>query len=193
MKPDHKEWTHLPYLYCDVFRFIPYDTKSVLEVGIGWGIVSGLLKTYMGIEILDAIEIHKPYIDRLEPLNLYRKVYHGDARDILPRLEGIYDVVLCTETIEHLPAKDIPAVLSHFERLGSRVVLSSPNRFFPSVPWDDNDFQKHQSRFDIRQARALGFTCLGADVPIHRGRKLVKRAFGSWFSSWIGYKDREKK
>lgn len=179
----------LPTTYLDIFRYVPNGVGSVLDVGIGWGINGALLRTYADAKLVDAVEIFKPYIAHAARYNLYDQVYEGDIRTVLPTIQRHYDIVLCTETLEHISMADIPDILHHLERLGDRIIISSNNHFEESEAWDGNDYQLHRSLFSITRARSEGYRCLGTGRVFNFGAKKFKALFGRFYRGYVGVKD----
>ncbi len=118
-------------------RFISYwhqiqeilslEPESVLEVGIGNGLVANYLKRRgINITTLDIDE-------RLNPDHV------GSVLD-MPFHDNSFEVVACYELLEHLRYEDVPEVLGEIHRVSSRyAVLSLPDcskvyRLFIHVP-----------------------------------------------------------
>ena len=111
--------------YNDKGRWISYwhqideilslSPNSVLEVGIGNGLVANYLKQReINITTLDIDERLKPD-------------YVGSVLD-MPFADNSFEVVACYEVLEHLPYDDVPRALSEIHRVSSRyAVLSLPD------------------------------------------------------------------
>jgi len=88
--------------------------KTVLEIGMGNGLVAGILKQY-GIQVttLDFDKSLHPDIcaDISNPLNL----------------KQTYDVVLCAQVLEHLPFAKFTNVLANLSKIGASLILSLPH------------------------------------------------------------------
>ena len=90
--------------------FLRFHPKSVLDLGIGYGMNGAVLRNYFGgpngrldtanpAFLLHGIEVFHHY--RNPMWGLYDRVTVGDIRDSLPIL-GNYDLVVCTDVLEHL-------------------------------------------------------------------------------------------
>lgn len=106
-------------------RFISYwhqinelmelEPRSILEIGIGNGLVANYLKRRgFNVTTMDIDE-------RLNPDKV------GSVLDI-PFRDGSFEVVACFEVLEHLPWDDVPKALSEIRRVSSRyAILSLPD------------------------------------------------------------------
>jgi hypothetical protein len=85
--------------------------NRVLEVGIGNAIVSSVL-TDMGydVETLDEDTQTKPD-------------YVCDIRSIPQTVHESFDAVLCCQTLEHIPYKDVPGVLTDFHQVSNKYLV----------------------------------------------------------------------
>lgn len=111
--------------YNDPIRMITYwhqinevlsaQPSSVLEIGIGSGLVSSYLEA-LGIKVtkFDFNESLSPDIV-------------GDVRDVESLIEKKYDVVLCARVLHHLPFQDLDAVISSLLKVATkRLVVTLP-------------------------------------------------------------------
>jgi len=96
-------------------EILTLSPNSVLEVGIGNGLVANYLKRRgINITTLDIDE-------RLMP------DYVGSVLD-MPFADNSFEVVTCYEVLEHLPYDDVPKALGEIHRVSSRyAVLSLPD------------------------------------------------------------------
>jgi ubiquinone/menaquinone biosynthesis C-methylase UbiE len=114
--------------YADLERFISYfyqinlvikvNPTTVLEVGVGNRVVSDYL-------IRSGYQVTTVDINRgLEPHAV------GDIRN-LPFGDNLFDVVLASEVLEHLPFKDVPNILAELRRVSQKeVIISIPYSCF---------------------------------------------------------------
>jgi len=111
--------------YNDPIRMITYwhqinevlseQPASVLEIGIGSGLVSSYLEA-LGIKVtkFDLNESLSPDIV-------------GDVRDLERLIDKKYDVVLCARVLHHLPFQDLESVItSLLEVTKKRLVITLP-------------------------------------------------------------------
>ena len=72
--------------------------------------------------------------------------------------ENSFDAVIMLEVIEHLKEKEGLEVLKKLEKWArKKVIISTPNGFFPQKVVDNNPMQVHLSGWDIPKIKSLGF------------------------------------
>jgi 2-polyprenyl-3-methyl-5-hydroxy-6-metoxy-1,4-benzoquinol methylase len=120
-------WPHLLWLVEEA----PHE--HVLDVGPGWGKAATLLREYLNVKPLriDAVEVHKPYVDAHGLTRLYDEVLVGDVLELDPATLAGYDLVLMADVIEHL---ELAAAMELLARIPGRVVISTPEAFFSNGP-----------------------------------------------------------
>lgn len=109
-------------------RYLPKNTKKVLDVGCNTGRGGVELKKLNPALTISGIDIVKQRLDKL-PENIYSNNIHGSCTEI-PVSDGSFDAIVSGEFIEHLRPSDLDATL--FEmfrvlRIGGRVLLTTPN------------------------------------------------------------------
>jgi len=121
--------------------------KSVLEIGIGEGFLSGYLSTLHPETKFSGVDIQEADLERLRA-----KFPHIEARTAniydLSTLPGGYDLVICAEVLEHL---------EHPERALDQIVALRPSRVILTVP--------HEPWFMLSNlAMGKNITRLGNDI-----------------------------
>jgi hypothetical protein len=90
---------------------------SAIEIGLGNGFVSSYLKR-AGVPIT-TVDINPALVpDICAPLHQVRG-----------QLDGMRDLVICCEVLEHMPLEELDANLDHLKSLGSRLFLTLPNSY----------------------------------------------------------------
>ena len=100
---------------------------KILDVGCGTGIASEKLKRFGTV---DGIDISPKSIEEARKYNRCDKCYAGIAEE-LPFEDGMFDVVVCTEVMEHL--LDPSKALSEMNRVltgGGHLIISTPNPWY---------------------------------------------------------------
>lgn len=111
---DKQRWINMWYQINEVVITHP---KTVLEVGIGNGIVSTVLK------LLEYKVITIDIDSQLKP------DYVGDVRK-LPFKKASFDTILCAEVLEHIPFADVLKALAEMYRITKKfVILSLPHDY----------------------------------------------------------------
>jgi SAM-dependent methyltransferase len=89
----------------------------------------------------------------------------GDAADLSAFADDAFDVVVSNSVIEHLPTPELQArMASEVRRVGKRVYLQTPNRYFPLEPHFLFPF------FGILPMRARAFLLQHFDLGWHTRR-----------------------
>lgn len=122
MEPQVKKNHYFRKKYDDLKRFISYfyqielttdlDSKKILEIGKGTGLVSAYLKE-LGYQVTTA-----DIAADLQPDVV------ADIRQ-LPFPDNAFDTVTACEVLEHLPFEDFPKAIAELRRVSSKYVLIS--------------------------------------------------------------------
>lgn len=104
-------------------------TGDILDIGCGRGDVLRYCleqgaTSVTGIDFsLDAISLSNATLKGKGTL------LAGDALDLLPTLDAKYDTILMFDSIEHIPASEIDAIITQFDRLlkpGGKLLVNTP-------------------------------------------------------------------
>ncbi|MEM3871082.1 MAG: class I SAM-dependent methyltransferase [Nitrososphaeria archaeon] len=175
-------WTH-KWLF-EILEQIPVDIDSLLDVGCGRGIIGAMVRIYRTPKRLVGIDAFRPYLDFCRHHNFYDELYEYDLRNSLPFSDKEFDVATCIEVIEHLPKNDGARLLLELERIAKKVIITTPNIFFPQKNYDDNPFQKHLSIWSAEDFRELGYEVRGVGDFMFYGRRIK---YLSFFLSKLSY------
>lgn len=166
-------WTH-PRLN-KILGEITIDAESICDLGCGRGIIGALIRIYRNPKKLVGVEIFKPYLDFCSKHSLYDELLCHDLNELpLPFKDNEFDIVTAIEVIEHLPKKNGELLILEMERIAKRkIIITTPNIFFKQIPYDNNIFQLHRSRWSYRDFNRNfrvhgigGFIVLGVPIPI---------------------------
>ena len=153
-------WTH-PSLDL-ILDAIPPGMKSLLDVGCGRGIIGALCRIYREPARLVGLDGHVPYVDFCRRQKFYDECFRWDLEKLpTPFADGEFDVTTCVEVIEHLSKDAGAALLDELERVGRRVIVTTPNLFFEQAEYDSNPHQAHRSLWRVRDFRRRGYRVYG--------------------------------
>jgi len=162
-------------------RFIPYDVKSVLDVGCGRGLLGALLRIYRDPEYIAGIDSHKPYLDFVKKMGTYNEILELDLGGRrLPFTDKRFDLVVCLEVIEHLRKEQGLHLIDELQRVGKRVILSTPGIFYEQKTYDGNPHQHHLSYYSVDELETRGFDVYGVGNLLVFGKpiKYISVALG---------------
>lgn len=140
-------------------RFGPL--RTLLDVGGGTGICGMNTWRSEGVSSFDVLDI---FLTTDPPIGA--RFTLGDARDVLAIYgRRSFDVVSCTEVVEHLPKIDGMKLLRDLRSVARRcVVITTPFGFMhhdpadvPDEPWAKNPYQKHLCGFLPEELEACGY------------------------------------
>ena len=154
-------WTHpsLPL----ILDSIPVNCGSLLDVGCGRGIIGALCRIYREPHRLVGVDGFEPYLAFTGKAGFYDQTILRDLNDTpLPFRTREFEVVTCIEVIEHLEWSAGQKLLDELERIGSHVIVTTPNIRFQQSEYDGNVFQRHLSGWNPRDFRARGYRVYGA-------------------------------
>lgn len=101
-------------------ELIPGDVRSILDAGCGDGAVSNNL-VRQGLTVV-GVDISVAALQHFQGFPL------AGSLDTLPFADRSFDLVLCTEVLEHLPESVFMAALADLERVAKRFILiTTPN------------------------------------------------------------------
>lgn len=110
---------------------------EILDVGAGCGTYSLLLGDYFNN--IDAVEVHKPNIEKYELEKKYRKVYNKDIRE----MEYDYDLVIFGDILEHLEVEEAQKVLRYAINHSKEVLVAVPYLYKQGIV-EDNVYEIHK-------------------------------------------------
>lgn len=134
------------------------DCESVLDLGCG---PSSPLQFCNKIKYSLGVEIFTPYLKESQKRKIHSQYLNQNIMNlkIAPRS---FDAVIMIEVLEHLSKKDGLKLLERAEKWAKKkIIVSTPNGYFPEGKVDQNSWQRHLSGWSIDNFRKLNFKCHG--------------------------------
>jgi len=174
-----KYWRlYLPFTYPNIiWQKMDKMAKTILDVGCGDGSFIALLNKDKKFEVI-GIDAYKPYLAKAKKTGVYKKLILGDVRK-LPFKEKSFDIVLCSQVIEHLKKEEGEELIRDLEKTAKRqVIVATTVGFFPYEPFegkDENPLQVHQSGWEPKEFEKRGYKVYGQGAGFVYGRKRIVR------------------
>lgn len=161
---------NIPFSFLWQFsRAINGGIKNVLDIGCGDGSLMKLL-AYGKDWKITGIDIYPKSLKAAKRAGVYDMLIEGDvidvARDLISKKRG-FDLVFCSNILEHLSKKRGITLLKQIEKLAAKkVVISVPNGFMdnPKEFLGNNRFQKHKSGWEKKEFTLLGYRVYGTGL-----------------------------
>lgn len=159
----------LPFTYPHIIQKLIPKTTTILDVGCGEGKLMEEIKR-KGQSIV-GIDLHLPSIKEAKSLGIFDDVIICDAL-FLPFTSKTFDVVICSQVIEHLPKIKGVMLTVEIERVSKqRVILCTPNGFMPQYEKCD-ELKRHKSGWSPKELKDLDYTIRGQGAKFLWGRLL---------------------
>lgn len=134
------------------------DCQSVLDIGCG---PNSPLWFCQNIKYSVGIEPFKPYLEESKKRKIHTK-YLDKKIEELDFAKDSFDAVIMVEVLEHLSKNTGLKIMKKAEKWAKRkVIITTPNGFFPMGRVDNNIWQKHLSGWNSTEFKKLGFSCHG--------------------------------
>ena len=150
------------------------ESKSMLDIGIGYGKYGFLAREYAGgfypaanskkpLKV-DGIERYEPYVQAAHKL-IYDNIYIGNAFEVIKTL-GIYDLILCIDMLEHLPKDQGSSLLKDIKLHGRSALVITPRNPKPQDAVYENVYEKHISNWNASELAPFG-TLRATKLKVH--------------------------
>mgnify|MGYP001587164300 CR=1 FL=1 len=155
----------IPFVYSWYLRVLAGSPKTVLDMGCGDGtLMEGIAGNNWKIT---GIDIYEKDILNAKKKGIYEKLIKGDLVRETKRLvkqEKKYDLVFCSQVIEHITKKEGRKLLDLAEKLTKkRIYFGTPRGFMrqPEVFLKGNPYQYHKSGWSIEDFTSRGYRVYG--------------------------------
>ena len=134
------------------------DCQTVLDLGCG---PSSPLKNTKNIKYSVGVEIFKPYLNLSKKQKIHTKYLQKNILKLdFPK--SSFDAVILIEVLEHLSKKDGQKIIKLAQKWAKKkIIISTPNNFFPMGIVDNNQYQQHCSGWSKLELKKLGFKING--------------------------------
>jgi len=137
--------------------------KSLLDVGCGRG--GPIERINRERELFSVgVDIFQPYLLHCRSAGLYDDLVCCDVR-LLPFGPDRFDIVLCSEVLEHLQRYEAEGLINEIELIARRqVLITAPVGRCHQEEYDRNPYQAHKSTWVPQDFRRLGYTVRGSGL-----------------------------
>jgi hypothetical protein len=148
--------------------------RTLLDVGCGFNSPV----QYFGIPQSVGVEVHEPYLIESRKKGIHTRYFKGDVMD-MEWPDKSFDVVFCSEVLEHLQHGDGLDLLKDMERWArKKVIITTPNGYIHQEAYDGNPYQAHLSSWVPSEFRQRGYRVSGMSgmksIRGERGQCTVK-------------------
>lgn len=156
----------LPFSYMKLLRDLVGEAKTILDLGCEDGRLLTLLSEGKNWKVT-GVDIFQKNVNRAAKRKIYVKVIKGDIVEISKKLireKKKFDVVFCSQVIEHIDRKKGEELLSMVDKLaGKRIIMGTPRGFMeqPHAFLGDNPHQVHKSGWSEDDFRKRGYKVYG--------------------------------
>lgn len=134
------------------------DCKSVLDIGCG---PSSIIQNFPNIKYSVGVEIFEPYLKASKKNKIHTEYIKGKIQD-LEFDKKSFDAVIMIEVLEHMSKADGIKVMKTIEKWAKKkIIITTPNGYFPMGEVDKNSYQKHISGWTIEEFKKKGYVCNG--------------------------------
>lgn len=182
------ELKKIPFSYMWCLKYLSDSPKTVLDIGCGGG---DLMK-----EIADSswqvtgIDIYEKDLSKAKRKKIYKKLIKGDVVKVcekLVRQKDKFDLVFCSQLIEHISKKDGKKLLRLSEKLAEmRIYFGTPRGFMnqPEVFVKGSPYQVHKSGWSLSDFRDLGYKVYGVGFQPIWGESGLARSKNVYFANF---------
>lgn len=156
------------------------NSASVLDVGCGGDSpLSHVKKTFLS----HGVDAHKPSILKSKKKKIHDNYTVGNITKLGRYFKtNSFDTVIALDVIEHFPKNEAFKLIKDMERIArKKVILLTPNGFYPQDGYDSNPYQIHKSGWNTQDLRKIGYKLYGL-----RGLKYLRGDYATIkYKPWI--------
>ncbi|MBI2613565.1 MAG: class I SAM-dependent methyltransferase [Candidatus Levybacteria bacterium] len=169
----------------DVFYYKTLEShlrgcSSVLDVGCGSDSPLAKIKKFFSSH---GVDTHKPSILKSKDKKIHDQYTVGNINRLRSNFKiKSFDAVIALDVIEHFPKEDSYKLIQEMEKIArKKVILLTPNGFYPQDGYDSNPYQIHKSGWSSKDLQRLGYKVYGL-----RGIKYLRGDYATIkYKPWI--------
>ena len=161
---------NIPFSYIGVIRkAIGDDVETILDLGCGEGRLMEVLAVDEAWKVT-GVDLYLPSINIANTTAKYTNLIKGDIEKVVKNLiseRKKFDVVLCSQVIEHLSKEKGERLLGLLDKLATkRIVISTPRGYFEQIEESlgVNKHQEHLSQWWERDFGSRGYIVSGTGL-----------------------------
>lgn len=184
----------IPFVYSWYLRILADSPKSVLDMGCGDGtLMEGIAGKNWKIT---GIDIYEKDLKNARKKGLYHKLIKDSLVKVCRKLvkeKKKYDLVFCSQVVEHITKKEGEELLGVAEKLSKRrIYFGTPRGFMvqPEIFIKGNPYQYHKSGWSLEDFKSRGYKVYGIGFnPVwsEKGWGRSENKFVFFVSSIISY------
>lgn len=134
--------------------------KTLLDLGCG---PSSPIEFFSKNLYSVGVDAFAPSIEESKKRNIHNKYLRMDVFDVEKEIKpGSFDCVVASDFIEHFSMEEGNRLMAIMERIaGEKVIIFTPNGFFPQGEYGDNPLQTHKSGWTPEDLRNRGYRVIG--------------------------------
>lgn len=137
----------MPYSYSDFKQEVKNnilqnttEESKILDVGIGSGVYSDLLKNLR--PNIDGVEIHEPYIQMFNLFEKYNKIYNQNILQISSEILFQYEYFIMGDVVEHLTNEQAFNFIKLLHDNNKKILIGVPYMFEQGIEYN-NIYETH--------------------------------------------------
>jgi SAM-dependent methyltransferase len=134
------------------------DCDTVLDLGCGYNSPIQYCNTILSSV---GVELFEPYLRESSRKHIHSQYLKADVMKLEFKPKS-FDAVVALELLEHLSKEEGYELISKMSKWAKKkVVLTTPNEYFPQDIYDNNILQLHRAGWSAQELRKLGFQVRG--------------------------------
>lgn len=154
--------------------------SSVLDVGCGSDSPLAKINKFF---ISHGVDAHKPSVLTSRNKKIHNKYTIGNMNQLCKYFKPkSFDAVIALDVIEHFPKEEAYKLIKDMEKIArKKVILLTPNGFYPQDGYDSNPYQIHKSGWSTKDLQKLNYKIYGL-----RGLKYLRGDYATIkYKPWI--------